>query len=131
MSAAQPLYIDPYVDEKNARTFISGDHNAQSPALFAFYFAMQAGKDPEKINVVSIGSFYKRSSPVSSSTPLVDWLKKLMTLRTDNKAHSMDYMLTHILEKYKNRFYKFDYPVSSATYKSIQDSGSSRKKTLT
>jgi hypothetical protein len=40
MSAAQPLYIDPYVDVKNARTFISGDHNAQSPALFAFYFAM-------------------------------------------------------------------------------------------
>ena len=66
MSASQPIYVDPYVDEKNSRIYISGDHNAQSPALFAYYMAMQKGKNPDKIKVVSIGSFYIRADRVTS-----------------------------------------------------------------
>ena len=91
MSAAQPLYIDPYVKDKD--TFISGDHNAQSPALFAFYQAMQNGKDPSKIRVVSVGAFYERAEKITSKTSLTSWISRLFELRTDNKAYSMDYLL--------------------------------------
>ena len=96
LSGSQPIYIDPYVDDTNKRIFISGDHNAQSPALFSYYLAMQKGKSADKIKVVSVGSFYQRADRVTSNTPLVDWISRLLSLRTDNKAHSMDYMMQNI-----------------------------------
>jgi hypothetical protein len=55
--------------------------------------AMQKGKKPANIKVVSVGSFYVRADRVSADTTLVGWIDKLLYLRTDNKAHSMDYML--------------------------------------
>ena len=47
MSATNPFYFKPFADENSV--FISGNAIAESPAMYAFLYATEAGEDPSNI----------------------------------------------------------------------------------
>ena len=107
MSAASPLYFNPVVDDK--KTFISGDANAVSPALFAYYYATNYLKKlPQDITVVSVGGMRKRANKISADIGLTEWASRIITLTGESKLHSQDYLLDTILRKNNKQLHKFE-----------------------
>lgn len=107
MSAASPHFFNPVVVDK--KTFISGDANAVSPALFAYYHATaQLNKNPADIVVVSVGGMRKRANKIRSDIGLTEWASRILTLTGESKLHSQDYLLDAILRKNNKQLHKFE-----------------------
>ena len=87
MSAAAPLYFNPVV--KGDKTFISGDANAVSPALFAYYHATTfLKKKADNIRIVSVGGMRKRANKISENIGLSEWATRIVSLTGESKLHS-------------------------------------------
>jgi len=110
MSACDPLYFKPYA--KNGSVFISGNAIAESPAMYAFLQATEAGNKPSNIHVVSIGSAMLRPDKISSKIGVIDWVTRIESLQGPSKRYSHDYLLNEILSKYKKRLLKFQFPIT-------------------
>ena len=120
MSAASPSYFNPVIDGK--KTFISGDANAVSPALFAYYHATtMLQKKAADINVVSVGGMRKRANKISASIGLAEWASRILTLTGESKLHSQDYLLDTILRKNNNQLHKFELYMAFDNVEAIED----------
>ena len=108
-SAATPYYFKPVMIEGHESPFISGDNVAQSPAMYAYYYAIQKKNVPaDNIRVVSIGSANEKSDSISTNTGLIDWAVRLSSLNGPIKRHTMDYMTNELLRKDGSLFHKFE-----------------------
>lgn len=106
-SAATPLYFTP--TEIDDDFYISGENVALSPAMFAYYYAVEKKKiDQKDIKVVSIGAVNELAEKIDINASLLEWAYRLSTLNAPVKKHTQDYMLEHLLLKNDQRLYKFE-----------------------
>lgn len=106
-SAATPLYFTPA--EIDDDFYISGENVALSPAMFAYYYAVEKkGIAQNDIKVVSIGAVNELAEKLDINASLLEWAYRLSTLNAPVKKHTQDYMLEHLLLKYGERLRKFE-----------------------
>lgn len=106
-SAATPLYFTP--TEIDDDFYISGENVALSPAMFAYYYAVEKkGINQNDIKVVSIGATNELAEKIDINASLLEWAYRLTTLNAPVKKHTQDYMLEHLLARNGQKLHKFE-----------------------
>jgi len=96
----EPAYI-------NKDVYVGGDNVAKSPALFSYLHTMERNNTSD-IRVISIGSIIEEpTESLILKYSLLDWYRYLLRDNQDIVQHTMDYMLTQIIEKKGHSFHKF------------------------
>uniref|UniRef100_A0A7S3II86 Uncharacterized protein n=1 Tax=Strombidium inclinatum TaxID=197538 RepID=A0A7S3II86_9SPIT len=113
LSACNPLYFKPCKEDNGDNSvFISGNAIAESPAMYAFLYATEAGQDPANIAVVSVGSTLERPDKIPEDIGIIEWVTRIESLQGQSKRHSQDYLLNAVLNSYDRNLIKFQFPVS-------------------
>ena len=78
-SSTHLLYFHPY--EKNGQLYISGDHVARSPAMYAALHVMdREDVDPYQLRVVHVHGTKGGTNRIEEDATLLDWAKRLYSL---------------------------------------------------
>lgn len=111
-SAATPDYFRPAII--NDDVYISGDNVALSPAMFAYFYAIERkAQDPADIKVISVGATNELPEKIDEKSSLADWLVRLETLNAPVKKHTQDYMVEYLLNRDGiTRFWKFEHNIN-------------------
>jgi len=108
-SAAIPLYFYPYEHKKTGNLYSSGVGIAESPSMFALQHAIERlKKDPKTIRLVNVGNINSLPQKLSTKASLLAWVERLPSLYSESKTHTMKYMTTAILNKFKNKYHNFE-----------------------
>jgi hypothetical protein len=111
-SAVTPWYFKPAIIED--QIYFSGDAVAQSPAMFAYYYATEAlNQSLTDIRVVSVGSTNPLPENISKGTSVASWISRVTTLTQRVKKHTQDFMLRTIMRRGQHNFHKFETTVSA------------------
>ena len=107
-SSSIPLYFYPY-KTKNGNMYASGESIAESPSMYALQHAIERNKvSPKDIKIINVGNINTLSEKLNSQASLVAWLKRLPSLYSPSKTHTMAYMTSAILKKYGSNYQNFE-----------------------
>lgn len=94
---------------------MSGDNVAISPAMFAYFYAIERKSiDPKNIRVVSVGATNELPDKLDKKTSLLEWVTRLASLNAPVKKHTMDFMASYLLYQNGLGFTKFQVDTDSS-----------------